>query len=1124
MPFTHLHLHSEYSLLDGACRIDSLMQAVRENGMDSVAITDHGVMYGVVDFYKSAKKHGIKPIIGCEVYVAPRKMTNKTVGLDSQYYHLVLLCENNEGYQNLCRIVSAGFVEGFYSKPRVDKELLKKYSGGLIALSACLQGEIPKAITENDFAKAERTLNEYIEIFGKDNFFLELQDHGIENQDKVNTALIDFSNRYGVQLVATNDVHYIYKNDAKMQECLLLIGTNHTVNDDDKFVFPCDEFYLKTEQEMLRLFENVPQAVYNTQKIADRCNVTFEFGKTILPNYETPDNIEHSKYLKELALAGLKKIGKYDDEVYQNRIEYELKIITAMGYVDYFLIVADYVNFAKTHNIPVGPGRGSGAASLIAYCIGITAVDPIKYDLLFERFLNPERVTMPDFDVDFCARQRPAIIEYVRKKYGDEYVAQIVTFGTLAARAAVRDVGRAMDLPYSKVDTVAKAIPNTMGQTLRNALNSDELKFMYSTDLQVKELLDMAMKIEGMPRHASMHAAGVVITPKPVCDIVPVVVSDNNIMTQFPMTTLEEFGLLKMDFLGLKNLTIIDDCVKNIQILNPYFDIEKIPENDELTFKLFSKGKTNGIFQFESDGMKRVIKELRPQSIEDLTAVTSLYRPGPSQSIPEYIKNKHNPNDIKYPTELLRPILEVTYGCLVYQEQVMQVFRTLAGYSFARADIVRRAMSKKKHDVLQKERETFINGCLEKGISTAVADDLFEKISAFSSYAFNKAHAVCYATVAYRNGYLKAHYPKEYMAALMTSVLDSPAKIQMYIDECSSMGIDVLPPDINCGRYNFSADDNGINFGLAAIKNISAAIIDTAVQLRERDGDFLSLVDFCERMRGKGINRKTVECLIKSGCFDKLGNTRKEMLSSLDKILAELSENRRREISGQIGFFDLAEIETPKIVIEKLGEYEKTELAQMEREALGFCVSNNPLLDLRDIAKKHGCMSAEKIAECADGDEIKLIGIVDNIKKKQTKKGDMMEFVSIETFGGNVNLIIFPKVLNLIFNKVNVGQALLISGKASVKDDDTVEVIVNDAKVVSELNLKSLYIKLKSKTDENLQEVIKLIHSNIGENDVYFCFADLKSTLKYKKAKVRLNDKFTKQLTDILGDQNFIIK
>ena len=577
-------------------------------------------------------------------------------------------------------------------------------------------------------------------------------------------------------------------------------------------------------------------------------------------------------------------------------------------------------------------------------------------------------------------------------------------------------------------------------------------------------------------------------------------------------------------FLGLKNLTIIDNCVRNIQITCPDFDIEKVDENDELTFKLFGKGKTNGIFQFESDGMKRVIKELRPQSIEDLTAVTSLYRPGPSQSIPEYIKNKHNPGEIKYATELLRPILEVTYGCLVYQEQVMQVFRTLAGYSFARADIVRRAMSKKKHDVLQKERETFISGCLEKGISTAVASDLFEKISAFSSYAFNKAHAVCYATVAYRNGYLKAHFPKEYMAALMTSVLDTPAKIQMYISECSSMGIDVFAPDINRGRYNFSADDGGINFGLAAIKNISASVIDTAVQLRERDGNFLSLVDFCERMRGKGINRKTVECLIKSGCFDKLGATRKEMISSLDKILAELSENGRREISGQIGFFDLAEIEAPKIVIEKLGEYDKAELAQMEREALGFCVTNNPLLELREVAKRYGCLTAEKIAECSDGDEIKLIGIVESIKKKQTKKGEMMEFVSVETFGGNINLIIFPKVLNFIFNKVNVGQALLIFGKASVKDDDTVEVVVNDAKTMTANNSKSIYIKLKSKTDENLEKVIKLIHSSIGENDVYFCFADAKSTLKYKKAQVKLNEDFTKQLTDILGDQSFIIK
>ena len=1124
MPFTHLHLHTEYSLLDGACRIDALMDAVAHCGMDSVAITDHGVMYGVVDFYKSAKKHGIKPIIGCEVYVAPRKMTDKTAGIDSHYYHLVLLCENNEGYKNLCRIVSAAHIDGFYSKPRVDKDLLRKYSKGLIALSACLQGEIPKAIIENDTAKCEKLVLEYIDIFGKDNFFLEIQNHGIENQNKVNYALIELSRKFDIPLVATNDVHYINKDDAKMQEYLLLIGTNHTVKDDDKFVFPCDEFYLKSEQEMRNLFPHLPEALENTAKIAERCNVEFEFGKTILPNFNTPDNSDHFEYLKKQSLKGLERLGKSDDKTYCDRIDYELSVINQMGYVDYFLIVADYVNYAKNHKIPVGPGRGSGAASLVAYCIGITAVDPIKYDLLFERFLNPERVTMPDFDVDFCARQRPKIIEYVRKKYGDMRVAQIVTFGTLAARAAVRDVGRAMALPYNTVDAVAKAIPNVLGQTIENALKSKELMQMYNTDLQVRELLDTARKIEGMPRHASMHAAGIVITPMPVCDIVPLSVSDSNIITQFPMTTLEELGLLKMDFLGLKNLTIIDDCLENIHQTHPDFDIDKIPENDKKTFDLFSKGNTNGIFQFESDGIKRVIRELKPRSIEDLTAVTSLYRPGPSQSIPEYIKNRHNPQNVKYASDLLKPILDVTYGCLVYQEQVMQVFRTLGGYSFARADIVRRAMSKKKHDVLRKERNTFIEGCKKRGVAESVASDLFEKISAFSSYAFNKAHAVCYATVAYRNGYLKTHFPKEYMAALMTSVLDSPTKIQVYIAECATLGIEVSPPNINRGRYNFSADEDGICFGLSAIKNISYAVINEVVRERELHGDYLSLPDFCKRMSGKGINRKTVEAMIKSGCFDNLNSTRKDMLEALDRILAEVATDARREISGQIGFFDITDIAPPQIIIPKTKEFDKETLAAFEREALGFCVTANPLLDFVEYSKKNGCATADSVSEMSDGEYVKIIGVVSKIKKKQTKSGDMMQFVTIEALYGNVNLIIFPKALIKLFPLIKEGATLLFSGRASIKDDESVEIIVNDASPIKKPETHSIYLKLESKQSEKLNEIIKIINENRGESPVFLCFADTKSTVKYKRCGVLLNDNAMRKLEQVLSKDDIVIK
>ncbi len=1124
MSFTHLHLHSEYSLLDGACRIDELMNAVKEMGMYSVAITDHGVMYGVVDFYKSAKKHGIKPIIGCEVYVAPRRLEDKVHGVDSEYSHLVLLCENLNGYKNLCRIVSKSFVDGFYFKPRVDKELLRKYSDGLIALSACLQGEIPKAIVANDYENAVKIAEDYVEIFGVDNFFLELQDHGLENQNKVNTALIEIADKIGVRLVATNDVHYVNKSDAKMQECLMLIGTNHTIKDDDKFVFACDEFYLKSENEMRSLFKNRLDAVDNTNIIAERCNVDFEFGNTILPNFDTPNNENHYDFLRNNAYTGLKNRGLETKE-YIDRMEYELKVINEMGYVDYFLIVADYVNYAKNNDIPVGPGRGSGAASLVAYCIGITDIDPIKYDLLFERFLNPERVTMPDFDVDFCARLRPKMIEYVRERYGDDHVAQIVTFGTLAARAAVRDVGRAMALPYTTVDAVAKAIPNVLDQTLENALNeSDELKRLYSTDKNVRDLVDMAKRIEGMPRHASMHAAGVVITPQPVCEIVPLATSDSNIITQFPMTTLEELGLLKMDFLGLKNLTITDDCIKNIHLKNPNFDINQIPDNDELTFKLFSTGKTNGIFQFESDGMKRVIRELKPRSIEDLTAVTSLYRPGPSQSIPEYIKNKHNPQNIKYKTELLRPILNVTYGCLVYQEQVMQVFRSLAGYSFARADIVRRAMSKKKHDVLNKERDKFVEGCKENGISIEDSNELFDKINAFSSYAFNKAHAVCYATIAYRNAYLKAHFPKEFMSALMTSVLDSPAKIQLYVNECMSMGIDVFNPDINIGKSHFTSYENGIIFGLSAIKNVSYSLIENVVSERNLNGQFTSFQNFCERMRGKGINRKSIECLIKSGCFDSFNFTRKTLIESLDKVLAYISETGRREISGQIGLFDVAYKEAPQFVLPKLDEYDKNELVAMEREVLGFSISSNPLQDYKEIALKLGCANLNDITEKNDNQNIKLIGIIGNIKKKQTRNGDSMEFVSLDTYGGNVELIVFPKVLIKYFNLLKINNIILIEGKVSTNDDGSIQIIVDTVSIPSTTEQKSLYIKVSSQNSDDFRVALATITQHRGNDNIYFCFADTKKTLKYNKFGVDTSEKSINHIKSMVGSNNVVLK
>ncbi len=1124
MPFTHLHLHSEYSLLDGACRIDSLLDEALKLSMDSVAITDHGVMYGVVDFYKAAKKRGIKPIIGCEVYVAPNKMTDRAAAGETKYYHLVLLCENNKGYKNLCRLVSCSFVDGFYSKPRVDKELLEKYSEGLIALSACLQGEVAKAIIDNDGEHAEKAALEYERIFKKGNFFLELQDHGLPDQKKVNDGLKKLSKKLCIPLVATNDVHYVLKDDADMQEYLMLIGTNHTVKDEDKFTFQSKEFYLKSEEQMRALFADTPEAVDNTSAIAKRCCVEFEFGNTILPRFETPDNENHDEYLRRLALSGLERLGKSNDEIYKRRIESELSIISEMGYTDYFLIVADYVGYAKTHDIPVGPGRGSGAASLVAFCVGITDVDPIKYSLLFERFLNPERVTMPDFDVDFCARKRPLVIEYVKRRYGEDHVAQIVTFGTLAARAAVRDVGRAMALPYSLVDQVAKAIPNILGQTIDNAMKSEELSAMYHRDTRIKALIDMSRKIEGMPRHASTHAAGVVITPEPVCDLVPLAKNDDNIITQFPMTTLEELGLLKMDFLGLKNLTIIDDCLKDIRKTVPDFDLKSIPENDRKTYELFCSGRTNGVFQFESEGIKRVIRELKPRSIEDLTAVTSLYRPGPSQSIPEYIKNRHAPNGIQYPTPILKPILDVTYGCLVYQEQVMQVFRTLAGYSFARADIVRRAMSKKKHDVLQKERQTFISGCRKNGIDENVSSDLFEKISAFSSYAFNKAHAVCYATLAYRNAYLKAHFPKEYMAALMTSVIDQPAKIQAYAAECSSMGIKVLPPDINRAEGAFSAYKDGICFGLAAVKGISYQLIGQIASQINSGGKFNSMPDFCRRTSDSRIGRKAIECFIKSGCFDGTAATRKEMLESLDRILAQTSSGRN-DISGQLGFFDMADSENnAEFIMPKLGEYTKDELIRMERETLGFCISEDPLSDYLKFSKENGCVFADSLSEMPDKADVKIVGIVDKLKKKQTQKGDMMAFVVLSSFGGNVELIVFPKTLNKAFRIINENSAVFVRGKISQNDDGTVQIIADEIMPAEKGAVKSVYIRVPNRNCDEFAAVLNIIGQYPGNDGVIFCFAEDKSSVRYKKSGIMLSDDSIAALMTAAGNDNIKIK
>ena len=944
MSFTHLHLHTEYSLLDGACRLDDLLDRAVELGMDSIAITDHGVMYGAVDFYKKAKARGIKPIIGCECYLASRSRHDKVHALDSERYHLVLLCENATGYQNLISMVSKAWTEGFYTKPRIDRELLEQYHEGIIALSACLAGEIPRALIADDYERAKEKALWYNNVFGQGNFYLELQNHGIREQKQIEPMLIRLSKETGIPLVATNDTHYVHREDSKIQQVLICIATNTTIGQGNGLEFESDEFYLKSEDEMRELFSHVPEAIDNTQIIADRCNYDFEFGNTKLPHFEVPDGRDHFEWFREQCYAGMyKNYGDNPPKEYFDRLNYELDVINKMGYVDYFLIVHDFIRYAKSKGIPVGPGRGSGAGSIAAYCIGITGIDPMKYNLLFERFLNPERVSMPDFDVDFCYERRGEVIDYVIEKYGADHVAQIVTFGTLAARAAIRDVGRAMGIPYNVVDNVSKQVPRELNITIQKALRkSPEFRSLYESSDEIKSLIDTSMKVEGMPRHTSTHAAGVVITRDPVASYVPLALNDNSPVTQYTMTTLEELGLLKMDFLGLRTLTVINDAVKMIRLKNKSFDINKIDITDKATYEMMASGQTEGVFQFESAGMKSVLIGLKPVDIEDLIAVISLYRPGPMDSINTYIENRHHPEKTVYKTEKLRDILDVTYGCMIYQEQVMQIFRSLAGYSYGRADIVRRAMSKKKHDVMEKERGHFITGCAANGISEAVANSIFDEMSSFAAYAFNKSHAACYAVVAYQTAYLKRHYPREYMAALMTSVLDSTAKLMEYIEECTRLEIPVLPPDINQSDMVFTVTPQGIRFGLLAIKNMGRSVIEDILKERELDGPFTNFVEFCRRTSAGDLNRRGVESLIKCGALDHLGANRREMMENYGPLADAIAEESRYLSGGQLSLFGEGGA-TADYRLSPREEYPHAELLAYEKEVTGMYLSGHPM-------------------------------------------------------------------------------------------------------------------------------------------------------------------------------------
>ena len=1128
--FTHLHLHTEYSLLDGACRIEGLMQRVKALGQTAVAITDHGVMYGCVDFYKAAKKAGVKPIIGCEVYVATRTRFDKVNRIDGSN-HLVLLCKNETGYKNLIKMVSAGFTEGFYNKPRVDHELLEEYHEGLICLSACLAGEIPQALLAGDYEKAKNLARYYEDLFGKGNYYIEIQDHRLDEQRTVLPLLVRLSRETGIPLVATNDAHYLEKEDSRMQHILICIQTNKTVNDDDVLEFGTDEFYVKSTDEMYELFSAWPEACENTNRIAEMCSFDFEFGVTKLPYFVAPDGMDNKEYFVKLCRDGLlRRYGADVPEDIRVRLDYEISIIDRMGYINYYLIVFDFINYAKSQGIPVGPGRGSGAGSLAAYCVGITNIDPIKYNLLFERFLNPERVSMPDFDIDFCYERRQEVIDYVIRKYGADHVAQIVTFGTMAARAAIRDVGRVLDMPYGTVDGIAKLVPMEPKMTLTKALSiSRELKARYDADPQVKELIDMSLKLEGMPRHASTHAAGVVITREAADEYVPLATNDGNPVTQFTMTTIEELGLLKMDFLGLRTLTVIDDAEKMIRKREPGFSMDAVPYDDQRVYAMLNAGETEGVFQMESGGMTQAVMGLQSKSLEDIIAIISLYRPGPMESIPTYIANRHNPGNVKYKTPQLEHILDVTNGCIVYQEQVMQICRELAGFSYGQADLVRRAMSKKKHDVMEKERQHFVHGntepghecagCVANGISETVANAIFDDMSSFASYAFNKAHAAAYAVVAYQTAYLKRHYPREFMAALLTSVLDNTGKVIEYTAECQRMGIRVLPPDINASDAGFTVEGKDIRFGLLALKNVGRNLIATVV--RERSGTpYRSLYDFCKRLHGTEINRRAVESMIKSGAFDNLEAKRRSMMDGVEGILKSVESEARRNLDGQIDLFGAldGEQESGRNVYklpDSGEEYPYDILLQMEKEVSGLYLSGHPLDHYRPVIEKVStCRISELVGENAhayDEQNVTLVCTVVRTKTINTKAGGMMAFITVEDLSGSMEVLAFPKALLAASEAVHDNAVVVIKGRVSYKEDEPSKLIADSIVDVEryepdkiKTDIKStkngLWLKLSSMRSESFEETKNLLQIFEGNFPVYMYFEDTKQRMLAPKS------------------------
>ncbi len=1099
--FVNLHLHTEYSLLDGACRIKPLMERIRKLGQTAVAITDHGNMYGAVEFWNEAKKAGIKPIIGCEVYVARRTRHDREHILDSSPYHLILLCENNEGYRNLVKLVSLSSIEGFYNRPRVDVELLKKYHSGLICLSACLAGEIPRILLNDTYEAAKEKALEYLHIFGEGNYFIEVQNHGIKDELKILPNLYRLSAETGIPLAATNDCHYINKEDAEMQNVLMCIQTGKILGDPTGMSFETDEFYVKSADEMAELFHGHEEAVTNTVRIAERCNVEFEFGNIKLPKFTVEGVSDNEEYFRSLCRKGMiEKYGTVPDKSVTDRLEYELSVITQMGYTDYFLIVWDFIRYARSHDVPVGPGRGSGAGSLCAYCIGITGIDPMKFNLLFERFLNPERVSMPDFDIDFCIEGRQSVKDYVVRRYGKDCVSEIIAFDTLKARAAVRDVGRVMSLPYNLCDKVAKQIDikNDLNTALKE---SEELAQLYRSDRSVKKLIDTARKLEGMPRHASTHAAGVVISAVPLSDLVPLQKNDDTIVTQYTMTVLESLGLLKMDFLGLRNLTIIRDAVREIHKCEPDFDIDNIDFSDQNVYRMLSDGDTCGVFQFESAGMTARLMELCPERLEDLIVILSLYRPGPMKSIPVYIENKKHPEKIVYKHPMLESILADTYGCMVYQEQVMEICRKLAGYSYGHADIVRRAMAKKKHDVMLKERESFVSGSVRNGIPEQTANEIFDEMVSFASYAFNKSHAAAYAYLAYQTAYLKYHYRGIYMAALMSTVMASSDKLAEYISSCREHGIAVDPPDINRSGKGFTFVGDKMYFGLLAIKNAGSGLADRLILERQKNGDFKSLQDFCERVEGRELNKKALENMIKAGAFDGLGLNRRQMLENYESLLENASSDKRGVIDGQLGFLDTEDAHEMGVRIPFKPEFDEKRLYLLEKEATGMYLSGSPLNACQWLGELMHTRSAGSIntdTSLKDGESVKLICILDGKKMHVTKKGDKMCFLDLSDNSGTLEAVVFPDLYAVSNAKLLEGSVLLISGRVSVKDD---RVTIICGSIVSEFEFErmteNMKLCIKTTSDKAVipPELLRICSENKGNTAVCFYLTDARKTV-----------------------------